>query len=151
MTVPLHELNQRFTEGAFTAPYGEIFESDEVQQAGAQLQRLAQRLAPFLDGGLTLSDENVQQLVKSYAEDYLLMTAKDPASLTAWGVEQLLKQAYNVTPERLGVLTDELGTLAEAVERVQQHAHHHPETGAGSSGRSWASRQERAPTPPIRT
>src|SRR6188472_1732870 len=105
MTVPLHELNQRFTEVAFTAPYGEIFERGEVQQAGAQLQRLAQRLALFLDGGLTLSDENVQQLVKSYAEDYSLTAARDPASLTAWGVHQLLN---NVTPERLGVLAGEL-------------------------------------------
>ena len=49
MTVPLHEISQRFTDAAFTAPFGEIFERDEVQQAGAQLQRLAQRLAPFLD------------------------------------------------------------------------------------------------------
>jgi len=150
MTVPLHEINQRFTDAAFTAPFGEIFERDEVQQAGAQLQRLAQRLAPFVEGGLTLSEENVQQLVKSYAEDYSLMAAKDPASLTAWGVEQLLKPAHNVTPERLGALADELGTLAEAVERVQR-AHPHPETGAPSSSRSWASRQERASTPPMRT
>ena len=80
MTVPLHELNQRFTDAAFTAPFGEIFERDEVQQAGAQLQRLAQRLAPFLEGELRLSEESVQQLVRSYAEDYSLMTTKNPAS-----------------------------------------------------------------------
>src|SRR5262249_36370700 len=131
----------------FSAPYGEIFERDEVQQAGAQLQRLAQRLTPFLAEGLTLSEEGGQQLVKSYAEEYSLMTAKDQASLTAWGVQQLLKQAATVTPESRGVLADELGTLAEAVETAQQRA---PQDRPETSGRSWASRQERSPAPPIR-
>src|SRR6266446_8167459 len=112
MTIPLHQLDQRFIDAAYNAPYAEIFQRDEVQQAGAQLQRLAQRLAPFLEGGLTISEEGVQQLVKSYAEDYSLSTTKNQASLTAWGVQQLLKQAPNVTPESLRVLGDELGTLA---------------------------------------
>jgi hypothetical protein len=143
MTIPLHQLDQRFIDAAYNAPYAEIFQRDEVQQAGAQLQRLAQRLAPFLEGGLTIAEEGVQQLVKSYAEDYSLSTTKNQASLTAWGVQQLLKHAPNVTPESLRVLADELGTLAEAVETAQQHGpQHRSETANSTSGRSWASRQE---------
>ncbi len=150
MTIPLHQLDQRFIDAAYNAPYAEIFQRDEVQQAGAQLQRLAQRLAPFLEGGLTISEEGVQQLVKSYAEDYSLSTTKNQASLTAWGVQQLLKQAPNVTPESLGVLADELGTLAEAVETAQQRGPQHLEPVDSTSGRSWTSRQERSPAPATR-
>ena len=141
MTIPLHELNQRFTDTLFNAPYAQIFQLDDVLQAGAQLQRLAQSLAPLVPGGLTFSAQDVQHLAKSYADYYVSPHTESPAM---WSVKQLLEHSPGLNTEGLQHLAQDLETITAAVQETARPRATAPLSGAagGESGRARVRREE---------
>lgn len=103
MSIPLHHLAQAFQQ-RLTAHIPLLGHS---RGDGVLLQRLAQRLAPHVKGGLTFTGEDVQQLVDLYVKDiYTVDTQKD---ITHFFMDYLTARTAGIKPQGLALLADELG------------------------------------------
>jgi hypothetical protein len=113
--IPISELAQRFTHALCATPYAQMFPLDHVSQAAAQFQTLAQKVAPHLEGGLMLTQDDIQQLAKRYIDEYYLASRK--GRLTDIFSGHFLRRAQGLKPEHLESLAQDLGVSTESLQR----------------------------------
>src|SRR5687768_8229160 len=67
MTIALQELSQRFAAAVHGAmPSADLLPLQDIQRAENRLGQLAQRLAPYVHGEATVSEESLARLAKHY-------------------------------------------------------------------------------------
>jgi hypothetical protein len=118
MNMPLQELADRF-KGALCAEdtYGIYpISVQDIEEAGVRFQKMAQQLSSYLEGGLALTEEHIQQIAKCYRENYLLAPQCQEPLDRVFG-RQLLQHAQGINLEGMEWLGKQTGFSLESLER----------------------------------